>query len=358
MRHLTYENNVQGGVDVGCAPGRLPGYQSLTDPEVRRRFEEVWRCRLPSFVGFRSTEMIDMARRGLIKMLYIVGENSVRSHPDSKAVAEALSKLEFLVVQDIFMTETAEYADVVLPAVSAALEDYGTFTNTERRLQLTRKVVNPPDEAKPDWWVFTELARRLGYDMSFRNSSDIMKEISRVAPIFGGLSHERIEREGGIQWPAPNEKSPGTPILYANGFPRGRAKFRVVSWREIDVITESLYPYVLVIGRERAQYHTATMTSKSPILKVIWRGPVVEINPEDAAREGLEDGETVKLVSPINELVVRIRVSSRVPKGVLFTTFHYPELWANALVPAVLNPITKTPAYKDTRVRIEKLVRT
>ncbi|GGI70892.1 formate dehydrogenase subunit alpha [Vulcanisaeta souniana JCM 11219] len=352
---LRGQNNVQGGADVGCAPGRLPGYQPLMDPAVRRRFEDAWRCRLPSFVGFRSTEVIDMARRGLIKMLYIVGENSIRSHPDSKAVAEALSKLEFLVVQDIFLTETAEYADVVLPAASAALEDYGTFTNTERRLQLTRKVVDPPGDARPDWWVFTELARRLGYDMGFRSSSDIMRDIARVAPIFGGLSHERLEREGGLQWPVSSESSSGTPILYADGFPRGRARFRVVGWRDFDVVMERLYPYSLIIGRERAQYHTATMTSRSPILKVIWRGPVVEMNPEDMRTEGIEDGDVVKLVSPAGEVPARVRASSRVPRGVLFTTFHYPELLANALVPAVLNPITKTPAYKDTWVRIEKI---
>ncbi len=341
-----------------CA-GRLPGYQPLMDVEVRRRFEDVWRCRLPSFVGFRSTEMIDMAKRGgLIKMLYIVGENSIRSHPDSKAVGEALSRLEFLVVQDIFLTETAEYADVVLPAASAALEDYGTFTNTERRLQLTRKVVDPPGDAKPDWWVFTELARRLGYDMGFRNSSDIMRDMARVAPIFGGLTHERLERGGGgLQWPVPSESSPGTPILYAGGFPRGgRARFRVVGWRGFDVVMGRLYPYSLIIGRERAQYHTATMTSRSPILKVIWKGPIVEMNPEDMRTEGIEDGEVIKLVSPAGEVLARVRASNRVPRGgILFTTFHYPELLANDLVPAVLNPITKTPAYKDTRVRIEKV---
>ncbi|ADY01025.1 formate dehydrogenase, alpha subunit [Vulcanisaeta moutnovskia 768-28] len=352
---LRGQNNVQGGADVGCAPGRLPGYQPLMDSEVRRRFEEVWRCKLPSFIGFRSTEMIDMARRGLIKMLYIVGENSIRSHPDSKAVAEALSKLEFLVVQDIFMTETAEYADVVLPAASAALEDYGTFTNTERRLQLTRKVVDPPGDAKPDWWVFVELARKLGYDMGLRDSTDIMRDMARVAPVFSGLSHERLEREGGLQWPVPSESSPGTLILYADGFPRGRARFRVVSWRGFDVVVERLYPYSLIIGRERAQYHTATMTSRSPVLRVIWRGPVVEMNPEDMRAESIKDGEVVKLLSPAGEVLARVKASTRVPRGVLFTTFHYPELLANTLVPAVLNPITKTPAYKDTRVRIEKV---
>ncbi len=327
------------------------------DPEVRRRFEDVWRCRLPSFIGFRSTEMIDMARRGLIKMLYIVGENSVRSHPDSRAVAEALSRLEFLVVQDIFMTETAEYADVVLPAASAALEDYGTFTNTERRLQLTRKVVDPPGDAKPDWQIFIELARRLGYDIGFRDSSDIMREMARVAPIFSGLSHERLEREGGLQWPVPSESNPGTPMLYTDGFPRGKARFRVIGWRGgFDVVMGRLYPYSLIIGRERAQYHTATMTSRSPVLRVIWRGgPIVEMNPEDMRVEGVEDGEIVRLVSPVGVVIARVKASNRVPRGVLFTTFHYPELLANALVPAVLNPITKTPAYKDTRVRIERL---
>ncbi|WP_460173664.1 formate dehydrogenase subunit alpha [Vulcanisaeta sp. JCM 14467] len=354
---LRGQNNVQGGADVGCAPGRLPGYQPLMDPEVRKRFEDAWRCRLPSFIGFRSTEMIDMARRGLIKMLYIVGENSIRSHPDSKAVAEALSKLEFLVVQDIFLTETAEYADVVLPAASAALEDYGTFTNTERRLQLTRKVVDLPGSARPDWWVFIELARRLGYDMSFSDSDGIMRDLARVAPIFSGLSHERLEREGGLQWPVPSSTSPGTPILYSDGFPRGKARFRVVSWRGFDVVIERLYPYSLIIGRERAQYHTATMTSRSPILRVIWRGPVVEMNPEDMKAEGIKDGEVIKLVSPVGEVLARVKASTRVPRGVLFTTFHYPELPANRLVPAVLNPFTKTPAYKDTRVRIERTIR-
>jgi formate dehydrogenase, alpha subunit, archaeal-type len=352
---LRGQNNVQGGADMGCAPGRLPGYQPITDVEVRRRFEELWRCKLPNFVGFRSTEMIEMARRGLIKAMIIVGENSVRSHPDSNAVRDALSKLEFLVVQDIFLTETAEYADVVLPAASSALEDYGTFTNTERRVQLTRKVVDSPGEAKPDWWVFVELARRLGYDMGFRDGEGIMREIAQSSRIFRGLSHGRIEREGGLQWPVIDETHGGTPILYSDGFPRGKARFRVATWREPGVVEERLYPYVLIIGRERAQYHTATMTSKSHILKVFWRGPVVEMNSEDMAREGVKDGDIVKLVSPAGELMVKVAKSSRVPRGVLFTTFHYPELQSNVLTPYVLNPITKTPAYKDTRVRIEKL---
>ncbi|WP_238375083.1 formate dehydrogenase subunit alpha [Vulcanisaeta thermophila] len=353
---LRGQNNVQGGADMGCAPGRLPGYQSLVNPEVRRRFEEVWRCRLPTFVGFRSTDMFEMARRGVIKAMYIVGENSVRSHPNAAAVAEALSKLEFLVVQDIFLTETAEYADVVLPAASSALEDYGTFTNTERRVQPVRKVVEPPGDAKPDWWVFVELARRFGYDMGFRDSGDIMRELGLVAPIFNGLSHEIVDKSGGIQWPVKSGGA-GTPILYTDGFPVGKARFRVASWREPDITYSSLYPYVLIIGRERAQYHTATMTSRSPILRMLWRGPVVEMNPEDMRREGLEPHEEVRLVSPTGSLIAKVVPSDRVHQGILFTTFHYPELWINSLVPPTLEPITRTPAYKDTRVRVEKLVR-
>ncbi|CCC81903.1 formate dehydrogenase subunit alpha [Thermoproteus tenax] len=345
---LRGQNNVQGGADMGAAPGRLPGYQPLTDPAVRGKFEEAWRCRLPEFVGFRSTEMVEMARRGVIKMMYIVGENSVRSHPDARAVAEALSRLEFLVVQDIFLTETAEYADVVLPAVSSALEDEGTFTNTERRVQATHKVVEPPGDARPDWQIFIELAKRLGYDMGFSSPAEIIAELSRLAPIFAPLPERRSAESSGL-WTGrerPYSTPPASP---------GAGQIQTNLLEQPDVVLERLYPYVLITGRERAQYHTATMTMRSTLTRIMARGPVVEMNPEDMKAEGLADGQVVYLVSPAGKVRAKIKASDRVPRGVLFTTFHYSDLWINAVVPAVLNPFTKTPAYKDARVRIERV---
>ena len=347
------QNNVQGGADMGAVAGSLPGYQSLLDPAVRGKFETKWGAPLPDFMGWKSTEMIEAALRGMLKFMYITGENSVRSHPDSNSVISAFKKLDFLVVQDIFMTETAEYADVVLPAASS-FEKSGTFTNTERRVQLIRPILEPPGEARADWEIYADLAKRLHYDLSFNSSAEIMDEIASLAPSYAGISHERLQNEV-LQWPVKDKNSSGTRILHIGAFPRGKARFRIVGWKAKDVVTEAEYPYVLITGRLRQHYHTATMTSRSSVIEGVDPGAFVEMNPSDMKREHLVSGEEAKLVSKAGEITARIRGNDALQAGTMFTTFHYAQLAANVLTLRVYDPPTKTPAYKDTRVKVIKI---
>ncbi len=347
------QNNVQGGADMGSVAGSLPGYQSLFDQKAREKFQSAWASELPEFQGWKSTEMIDAARRGMLKFLYISGENSVRSHPDTSGTIAALEKLDFLAVQDIFMTETAEYADIVLP-VASAFEKSGTFTNTERRVQLVNKILDPPGEAKPDWQIYSELAERLNYDMKFSSSSGIMDEISSLIPSYAGISHGRL-RERGLQWPVKDQHHMGTELLHSDTFIRGRGKFRIISWREKDPSELHIYPYSLIIGRQREHYHTSTMTSRSKVIEFLEGGGNIEMNPSDLQKEHFSDGEEIVLESKTGKIRGKVRSNDDVPPGVLFTTFHYHDLPTNVLTPATFDPPTKTPAYKDTRVRVFSL---
>jgi len=347
------QNNVQGGADMGSTPGSLPGYQSLFDPAVRAKFEARWGRPLPDTKGWKSTEMIQLARSGLVRLLYISGENSVRSHPDSRSVAEAFGKLDFLVVQDLYLTETAEYADVVLPAASS-FEKSGTFTNTERRVQLVRPLVDPPGEARADWEIYADLAARLGYPMEYAGSQEIMEEIGDLAPAYAGVRHDRLG-VGGLPWPTRKGESAGTPVLHMHEFVRGKARFRPVAWPVHRTEPGGEYPYVLVTGRHREQYHTGTMTRRSPVIESLAQGPAIEMNPEDMRHEGLSEGGRMRMVSSRGAVEASVIASASLPRGVIFTTFHYSELPVNLLTPPTLDPITKTPAYKDARVRVEKL---
>ena len=347
------QNNVQGGADMGSTPGSLPGYQSLLDPAVRATFEARWGRPLPEAKGWKSTEMIQLARGRLVRMLYISGENSVRSHPDSGSVAEAFGKLDFLVVQDLYLTETAEYADVILPAASS-FEKAGTFTNTERRVQVVRRVFDPPGEARADWEIYADLASRLGYPMGYAGSQDIMEEIADLAPAYAGIRTDRLE-VGGLQWPIRKDESAGTPILHMHEFVRGRGRFRPVAAPVRRTEPEREYPFVLITGRQREQYHTGTMTRRSPVIERLAQGPVIEMNPDDMRRDGLSNGDRVRMVSSQGAVEASVVASPSLPVGVIFTTFHYAELPVNVLTPPTLDPITKTPAYKDTRVRVEKV---
>ncbi|MCL4337276.1 MAG: formate dehydrogenase subunit alpha [Candidatus Thermoplasmatota archaeon] len=344
------QNNVQGGADMGSVAGSLPGYQPFFDPKTREKFQNKWSSELPEFQGWKSTEMIEAANRGMLKFMYISGENSVRSHPDSLGTIAALKKLDFLAVQDIFMTETAEYADLILPAASA-FEKSGTFTNTERRVQLVNKILDPPGDARPDWLIYTELADRLSYKMNFNSSSEIMEEISTLIPSYAGISHARLEN-GGLQWPVKDRQHNGTDLLHTDSFIRGKGRFRIISWREKDPSEMHTYPYSLIIGRQREHYHTATMTSRSRVIEMVETGGVIEMNPSDLQKENFRDGEEIVLESRTGKISGKVRSSQDLPSGVLFTTFHYSNLLTNVLTPATFDPPTKTPAYKDTRVRV------
>lgn len=347
------QNNVQGGADMGAVAGSLPGYQAFFDAKIRGKFKDEWKRDLPEFLGWKSTEMVEAAQKGRLKFLYITGENSVRTHPDTQKFVEALHKLDFLVVQDIFLTETAEYADVVLPAASS-FEKSGTFTNTERRVQLIKPIFNPPGEAKPDWQIYGELAERLGYDLGFNSSSEIMDEIARLVPSYAGISHARLMNSG-LQWPVKDPEDPGTSLLHVDKFIRGKGRFRIVGWRERDPSLLHSYPYSFIIGRQREHYHTATMTSRSSVIRMIETGSLLEMNPDDMKREKIADGEEIEVYSRNGKLRGKVSANEELPKGVIFSTFHYPDLNTNILTPSVYDEPTKTPAYKDTRVAVRKI---
>ncbi|MCL5782638.1 MAG: formate dehydrogenase subunit alpha [Candidatus Thermoplasmatota archaeon] len=347
------QNNVQGGADMGCVAGSLPGYQPYLNPEVRAKFESRWNRKLPGFTGWKSVDMIEAGMKGLIRFMYISGENTVRSHPDSSYVAESFRKLDFLVVQDIFMTETAEYADVVLP-VASSFEKSGTFTNTERRVQLLNPLFSPPGLAKPDWQIYSLLAAKLDYDMEFESPAIIMDEVAALVPIYAGISHARLQQDG-LQWPVTTPEDPGTKTLHVGKFINGNGKFRILRWREPDKVSEYTHPYVLITGRQREHYHTATMTSRSQIINELEKGGLVEMNNEDMRNEGIEEGEKVEIISQAGHIYTKVKSSGDLPRGVMFTTFHYADLPTNVLTSRVFDGPTRTPAYKDTRVRIRKL---
>lgn len=347
------QNNVQGGADMGAVAGSLPGYQPYFDAGIREKFQSAWSSELPEFQGWKSTEMIDAAKRGMLKFLYISGENSVRSHPDSQGTIAAMKKLDFLAVQDIFMTETAEYADLVLPAASS-FEKSGTFTNTERRVQLVNKIFDPPGEARPDWQIYTELAGKLNFRMNFGSSSAIMDEIASLIPSYAGISHDRLG-DRGLQWPVKDKNHMGTELLHTESFIRGKGRFRIISWREKDPSEQHTYPYSLIIGRQREHYHTATMTSKSRVISLVEGGGSIEMSPSDMQKEKFADGEEIEVKSRNGSIRGKVRQNPDLPSGVLFTTFHYNELPTNMLTPDTYDPPTKTPAYKDTRVTVKKI---
>ena len=296
LNPLRGQNNVQGGADMGSTPGSLPGYQPLSDPAVRAKFEARWGSALPELKGWKSTEMIAQAQSGRIRLLYISGENSVRSHPDSSSVSDAFQSLDLLVVQDLYLTETAEYADIVLPAASS-FEKTGTFTNMERRVQMVRPLFDPPGSARADWEIYAELADRLGHPMPYRDSGEIMSEISDLAPSCAGIGHERLAGRG-LNWPIGRGEPNGESILHVDRFARGKARFRPLGWTEPGAERAAEYPYVLVTGGRREQYHTGTMTGRSPVATRLSEGPVVEMNAEDMAREGLAEGGRVPVDLP------------------------------------------------------------
>lgn len=347
------QNNVQGGADMGAVAGSLPGYQPFMDPATRAKFSGKWKTGLPEFQGWKSTEMIDAALKGMLKYLYITGENSIRTHPDTQSLINAFRKLDFLVVQDIFLTETAEYADVVLPAASS-FEKTGTFTNTERRVQLLKKIFDPPGEAKPDWQIYNELASRLDYNLAFDSSESIMEEIAELVPSYAGISHKRLDPTG-LQWPVKDMESQGTKVLHVDSFIRGKGRFRIVGWREKDPVLMQSYPYTLITGRQREHYHTATMTSRSSVISKVETGSLVEMNPDDMMREHLSDCELVEVESRTGKIRAMAKSNPALQRGVMFTTFHYRDLPSNFLTPSVFDPPTRTPAYKDTRVRVRKI---
>lgn len=361
---LRGQNNVQGACDMGALPGVLPGYQRLTDPTVREKFERAWGRKLPEGPGLTVVEMFQGALAGKIKGMLVMGENPMVSDPDLAHVAEALAHLEFLVTIDIFPNETTQYAHVILPAASFAEKD-GTFTNTERRVQRGRKAFAPPGEARPEWKLLCDLSLRLDYPLAtffpahparafYTDPREIMEEIAALVPSYGGISYARLE-EGGLQWPCPGPDHPGTPYLHKDRFPRGKGRFHAVEFREPDELPDEEFPLILTTGRNLWHYHSRTMTGRVPGLVEISPEAYVEVNPADAAPLGIADGGKVRVTSRRGTIVVLARLTERVPKGTVFIPFHFGEQAANLLTHAALDPMAKIPELKVCAVRLEPL---
>ncbi|SCZ11702.1 formate dehydrogenase subunit alpha, partial [Alkaliphilus peptidifermentans] len=349
---LRGQNNVQGACDMGALPNVFPGYQQIANNEAIEKFEETWGVKLSNKMGLTVTEAIPAAEKGDIKLLYIMGENPMVSDPDTAHVEKGL-KNTFLVVQDIFLTETAELADVVLPAAAFAEKD-GTFTNTERRVQRVRKAVDAPGVAKSDWQILMELMNRLGYDKKYNSAEEIFEEIRTVTPQYAGITYGRIEEEG-ICWPCVSEDHPGTPILHVDKPARGTGLFKSVEWIESTEVTNEEYPYVMTTGRILYQYHTRTMSNKSEGIQKIAPEVYVEINPILAEEKGIKDGEMIKVSSKRGEIQVKAKITDIVDENVVFIPFHWAD-GANVLTNGeILDKYCKIPGLKVTGVKIEKL---
>ena len=359
---LRGQSNVQGACDVGCLVNVLPGYQRVTDPDKRNEVAEKWGAdELPSEPGLTIVEATHAAVEGKVKAVYIMGENPMMSDPNTHHVEKAFRNLELLIVQDIFPSETAFLAHVLLPAASS-LEKDGTFTNTERRVQSLHPVLPSPGETRLDWWITGELAAR--YEKRVRNSNgkvkwrftsseEIMQELASVTPIYGGITHERVEGDG-LQWPCPDQEHPGTPILHVDKFARGKGKFNPVQAVDPAEAPDEDYPLILSTGRVLYHYHTGTMTRRSEPLS--WREPrgYAEIHPADAAEIDLEDGQAVTIRSRRGEVRTKSRISENVPQGTVFLAFHWREAPANILTQDhALDPVAKIPEYKVCAIRLE-----
>jgi formate dehydrogenase alpha subunit len=350
---LRGQNNVQGACDMGALPNVYPGYQSVADLAIKDKFEQAWSCSLLGQPGLTITEIFDAAYRGEIKALYIMGENPVLSEPQAKHAEEAMQKLELLVVQDFFLTETAQLADVVLPGVTFAEKD-GTFTNTERRVQLVRQAIEPVGNSRPDWWITSQLAQKMGgKGFAFNHPSEIMDEIARLTPAYGGISYQRLE-EGGLQWPCPTDEHPGTPILHTMLFSRGKGHFVPLEYKPPAELADDDYPLILTTGRSLFHFHTGTLTRKVRGLNVFKDEELVEMNPKDAAALGVADGDMVRVVSRRGAVVAKACLTDASPVGVVFMTFHFAETPTNQLTNPALDPVAKIPEYKVSAVRIEK----
>lgn len=350
---LRGQNNVQGACDMGGLPNVYTGYQAVTDPEIKKKMEAAWGVTgLSDKVGLKVTEMFPKAHDGEVKALFIVGENPMVSDADLNHAEKCIEHLDFLVVQDIFMTETARLADVVLPSACFA-EKEGTFSNTERRVQRVRKALSSPGESMDDWKIVCGISKRMGYEMDYENSRAIMEEIARVTPSYGGITYERIEKEG-IAWPCPTAEHPGTPILHVGRFNSGQGVFHAIDWKAPAESIDDQYPLFMTTGRVLYHYHTGTMTMKTDGLNERSPECFVEISPVDAGKYGLEDGSLVNIASRRGEISARLKVSEMATDGTVFIPFHFAGAAANKLTHAALDPVSGIPEFKVCAVKLSK----
>lgn len=351
---LRGQNNVQGACDMGALPNVYPGYQRVDNDDIRKKFEKAWGVKLNPRPGLTISDMLIQARRGNIKAMYIIGEDPMRSDPNISHVKKALKSLEFLVVQEIFMNKTAEFADVILPGASFA-EKNGTFTNSERRIQRVRKAIEPLGDSRPDWLIICQLANRMGASFRYKGPDEVMDEIASLTPIYGGISYERIENHG-LQWPCPDKKHPGTKYLHDRGkFTCGLGRFHGIEHKPPAEEPDKDYPFILSTGRMLFHYNVGTMSRKTPALQREYPDNFVEINPEDAKRLGIEKNQMCKVSTRRGELVVRAEVTEKIKKGVIWMPFHFTEAPANLLTNDAFCPIARTGEYKVCAARVEKV---
>jgi len=351
---LRGQNNVQGACDMGTLPYTYPGYQNADDSEVLERFAREWGVQsLPATDGLLEPQMYDAALAGTLKGLYVVGYDPAHTQANAGHVHEALSALEFMVVQDLFLTETARFAHVVLPAACFYEKD-GTFTSGERRVRRVRKAVPPPGQAVADWEIVCRLAQALGYPMTYSHPEQIMTEISRVAPAYAGITYSRLGGDGQV-WPCPTPGHPGTPLLHTEGFPRGRGSFVPVEYVAPEEEADSEYPFSLITGRRLQHYNNGSMTRRCAGFDLIAECERAEIHPDDAVFLGIADGATIRVESRRGEVIARARITARSQRGTVFMTFHFPETLTNILTSPGMDPSTMTPEYKVCAVRLEPM---
>lgn len=349
---LRGQNNVQGACDLGGLPNVYPGYQRVDDPDAKKKFEQAWGRKLSGEVGLTHTEIFDAILDGKITAMYMVGENPVLTEADAKHAQKALDKLDFLVSQEIFLSESAEYADVVLPAASFAEKD-GTFTSTERRVQRVRRVIPPRGLAKPDWWITSQIAKAMGEDgFDYQEPEEIMREINQVSPIYGGITYQRIE-ETGLQWPCRDEDDPGTKFLHQDGkFSRGKGYFVPLKYKPSAETASKDYPLILTTDRSLYQFH-ATMTRRSEGLDTLEGEELVKMHPEDAEKFGVADGQWVEVTSRRGTVKARAQVTEICPPGVISMTFHFVESPTNEITNSALDPVAKIPETKISAVKVK-----
>ena len=352
---LRGQSNVQGACDMGCLPATLPGYLKVGLPEAAEKVKALWGCEIPEGgkAGLSIAPMMQAAGKGELTALYVMGENPAVTDADSNHVAHALEKLDFLVVQDIFLSETAQKADVVLPAACWPEKD-GTLTNTTRAVQRVRKAIDSPGEARVDWTVFVELAKRFGHNWDFRTSEDVFNDIRRFVPSYAGVTYERLEK-GYLQWPCPDTEHPGTPILHTVKFarPNGKASFRPCDWAAPHEWTDNEFPFLATTGRNLFHYHSGTMTRKGASGKNI-KELYVEINPADAASMGVCDGDMLTVESRRGKVSGKAKITDKVNKNIVFLPFHFGEASANLLTSSMWDPTSETPGYKISAVKVSK----
>jgi len=366
---LRGQNNVQGACDMGALPDVLPGYQPVADSASQQAFAAAWQLdpnvtSWPDRPGLTVTEMIAAAGSGDLRALYILGEDPALTDPDINEVRRNLARAEFVVLQEIFPSETSHFADVLLPGAAFAEKD-GTFTNTERRIQLVRQGIEPPGSARPDWQIVAEVGQRLLSDLgsapsgpqaawNYASPSQIMEEIAQVTPSYRGVSHERLQRGEQLQWPVPNAEHAGTPILHTETFPIGRGRFHAVDHLPARELPDSQFPLLLTTGRVLYHWHGGELTRRARSLAAVCPEPLAEISPHDAQQQNIVDGQRVTISSRRGTMTARAAVTSRVDQGVVFANFHFPgDMAANNLTIAALDPVAKIPEYKVCAVRIE-----